>query len=103
MYNLVVAAEQEQNDIDQSLDHIEQQQKELVATLEAYEKTTEEILGGQGSNMRALDSGPADTERDKKSVPSSSSRTPLTNQLASAVASHLRQNCTGTWTTCPAR
>lgn len=70
LYNLVVAAEQEQNDIDQSLDHIEQQQKELVATLEAYERTTEEILGGgQGSNMRALDSGPADTERDKKSVP----------------------------------
>lgn len=97
MYNLVVAAEQEQNDIDQSLDHIEQQQKELVATLEAYEKTTEELLGGgQGGNMRALDSGPADTERDKKSVPSASSHLALTNQPTFAVASPSRPSCTGT-------
>ncbi|KAI0959992.1 hypothetical protein AcW1_004649 [Taiwanofungus camphoratus] len=65
LYAHVLAAEQEQNDIDQSLDHIEQQQKDLAATLEAYEKSTDEILGGQGSNLRALDTGPADTERDK--------------------------------------
>ncbi|KAH9938541.1 Nsp1-like C-terminal region-domain-containing protein [Fomitopsis serialis] len=65
LFNFVAAAEQEQNDIDQSLDHIEQQQKELISTLEAYERSTEEILGGQSSNLRALDTGPADTERDK--------------------------------------
>lgn len=61
----VLAAEQEQNDIDQSLDHIEQQQKDLAATLEAYERSTDEILGGRGNNLRALDTGPADTERDR--------------------------------------
>jgi nuclear pore complex protein Nup62 len=64
----LLAAEREQSAIDQSLDHIEQQQKELASTLEVYEKLTDEILGGQGggANLRALDTGPADTERDKK-------------------------------------
>lgn len=66
LYGAVLAAEREQTDIDQSLDHIEQQQKDLSSTLEAYEKLTDEILGGQGGNLRALDTGPADTERDKK-------------------------------------
>jgi len=65
LYSHVQAAEREQNDIDQSLDHIEQQQKELASTLTAYEKVTQEILGSQGGSLRALDSGPADTERDK--------------------------------------
>ncbi|KAL4241213.1 nucleoporin NSP1/NUP62 family protein [Abortiporus biennis] len=65
LYNAVLAAEREQNDIDQSIDLIEQQQKDLSSTLEAYEKTTQELLGGQGGNLRALDTGPADTERDK--------------------------------------
>jgi nuclear pore complex protein Nup62 len=63
-----MTAEREQNDIDQSLDHIEQQQKDLSATLDAYEKSTQEILGSQGGSLRALDTGPADTERDQKSV-----------------------------------
>ncbi|KAG6880445.1 hypothetical protein C0992_000047 [Termitomyces sp. T32_za158] len=66
LYSHVEAAEREQNDIDQSLDHIEQQQNELVSTLTAYEKVAQEILGSQGGSMRALDTGPADTERDKK-------------------------------------
>lgn len=66
LYGHVLAAEREQNDIDQSLDHIEQQQRDLAATLDAYEKVTQEILGGQGGSLRALDTGPADTERDKK-------------------------------------
>jgi nuclear pore complex protein Nup62 len=66
LYSHVLAAEREQNDIDQSLDHIEQQQKDLAATLEVYEKSTQEILGGQGGSLRALDTGPADSERDKK-------------------------------------
>ncbi|KAF8222748.1 hypothetical protein L208DRAFT_1412951 [Tricholoma matsutake] len=65
LYSHVQGAEREQNDIDQSLDHIEQQQKELASTLTAYEKVTQEILGSQGGSLRALDSGPADTERDK--------------------------------------
>ncbi|KAL6309750.1 Nsp1-like C-terminal region-domain-containing protein [Sparassis latifolia] len=65
LYALVLAAEREQNDIDQSLDHIEQQQRDLGGALEAYERSTDEVLGGRGSNLRALDTGPADTERDK--------------------------------------
>lgn len=68
LYAAVLAAEREQNDIDQSLDHIEQQQKDLASTLEGYEKVTDEIIGGQGGSLRALDTGPADTERDKKYV-----------------------------------
>lgn len=62
----MLAAEREQNDIDQSLDHIEQQQRDLGATLEEYEKQAEEILGRQGGSLRSLDTGPADSERDKK-------------------------------------
>ena len=62
----MLAAEREQTDIDQSLDHIEQQQRDLSATLDTYEKSAEEILGSQGGSLRALDTGPADTERDKK-------------------------------------
>ena len=70
LYASLLAAEREQTSIDQSLDVIEQQQKDLSSTLEAYEKVTDEILGGQGggANLRALDTGPADTERDKKYV-----------------------------------
>ncbi|KAK2466328.1 hypothetical protein APHAL10511_001970 [Amanita phalloides] len=65
LHSHVSAAEREQNDINQSLDHIEQQQKDLANTLDAYEKIALEILGGQGAGLRALDTGPADTERDK--------------------------------------
>lgn len=65
--NMVLAAEREQADIDQALEHIEQQQKELSSTLEVYEKVQDELFG-QGGSLRALDTGPADTERDKKSV-----------------------------------
>ncbi|KAF9075981.1 Nsp1-like C-terminal region-domain-containing protein [Rhodocollybia butyracea] len=65
LYSHVLAAEREQAEVDQSLDHIEQQQRDLAATLDAYEKVTEEIFGGQGGSLRALDTGPADTERDK--------------------------------------
>ena len=70
LYASLLAAEREQTSIGQSLDVIEQQQKDLSSTLEAYEKVTDEILGGQGggANLRALDTGPADTERDKKYV-----------------------------------
>jgi hypothetical protein len=68
LYSHVLAAEREQNDIDQSLDHIEQQERELAATVEMYEKQMADILGGQGGTLRTLDTGPADTERDKKQV-----------------------------------
>ena len=68
MYSHVLAAEREQNDIDQSLDHIEQQERELIATVEMYEKQMSDILGGQSGTLRTLDTGPADTERDKKQV-----------------------------------
>ncbi|KAF4574844.1 FG-nucleoporin nsp1 [Pleurotus pulmonarius] len=64
LFSHVTAVEREQNEIDQSLDHIEQQQKDLSSTLDSYEKAMQDILGGQGS-LRALDTGPADTERDK--------------------------------------
>lgn len=62
----MLVAEREQADIDQALDHIEQQQRELVATLEIYEKTAEESFNTQSGSIRALDTGPADTERDRK-------------------------------------
>ncbi|GJE84456.1 hypothetical protein PsYK624_005320 [Phanerochaete sordida] len=73
LYATLIAAEREQNDVDQSLDHIEQQQRELAATLDAYEQVTDEILGsanapsqaGGTGGLRSLDTGPADTERDR--------------------------------------
>ncbi|KAJ3540023.1 hypothetical protein NMY22_g4470 [Coprinellus aureogranulatus] len=65
LYSHVLAAERQQTEIDQTLDHIEQQQKDLLSTLDAYEKVSGEILGGQGGSLRSLDTGPADTERDK--------------------------------------
>ncbi|KAI6106249.1 Nsp1-like C-terminal region-domain-containing protein [Pisolithus croceorrhizus] len=68
LYSHVVAVEREQTDIEQTLDHIEQQQRDLSATLDAYERSTEEILGTQGGSLRSLDTGPADTERDKNYV-----------------------------------
>lgn len=68
LYSHVLAAEREQNDIDQSLDHIEQQERELTATVEMYERQMSDILGGQSGTLRTLDTGPADTERDKKQV-----------------------------------
>lgn len=61
-------AENEQGDIDQSLNHIEQQQRDLSTALEVYEKQAEDILGKQGGTLRSLDTGPADSERDKKSA-----------------------------------
>jgi nuclear pore complex protein Nup62 len=65
IYSHVLAVEREQSDIEQALDHIEQQQNDLSSTLDAYERSAEEILGSQGGSLRALDTGPADTERDK--------------------------------------
>lgn len=66
--NEMLVAEREQADIDQALDHVEQQQRDLMATLEIYEKTAEESFNTQSGSIRALDTGPADTERDRKCV-----------------------------------
>ena len=68
LLNEMMTAEREQADIDQALDHIEQQQKDLMATLEIYEKTAEETFSTQSGGLRVLDTGPADTERDRKWV-----------------------------------
>ncbi|KAI5119909.1 hypothetical protein M0805_003713 [Coniferiporia weirii] len=65
LFQHVLVAEREQSDIEQSLKHVEDQQKELAATLEVFEKATGEIFDGQGGGLRALDVGPADAERDK--------------------------------------
>lgn len=63
LYSHILAAEKHQNTINETLDHVELQQKELASTLDAYEKASQELLGSQG---RTLDTGPADNERDKK-------------------------------------
>ncbi|KIO29139.1 hypothetical protein M407DRAFT_6373 [Tulasnella calospora MUT 4182] len=63
LYALVLQAEKTQGDVEKSLDHIEEQQRQLSYTLDGYEKGTMEILDSQG--MRTTDVGPADTERDK--------------------------------------
>ncbi|KAJ8516357.1 hypothetical protein ONZ45_g6303 [Pleurotus djamor] len=65
LFTHVTAVEREQSEIEQSLDHIEQQQKDLSSTLDSYEKAMQDVLGGQGGSLRALDTGPADSERDK--------------------------------------
>ncbi|KAF7776045.1 hypothetical protein Agabi119p4_4438 [Agaricus bisporus var. burnettii] len=65
LYSHIAAAERQQDNIDQSLGHIEQQQNDLAATLDAYEKMSQELLGIQSGSLRTLDTGPADTERDK--------------------------------------
>lgn len=60
-------AEREQNEVDQSLDHVEQQQSELSSTLDVYEKTLGDLLSsGQAGGFRALENGPAESERDKR-------------------------------------
>ncbi len=74
LYSHVLAAEQQQNEINEALDHIEQQQRDLASTLDAYEKVSHEIPGMQGGTMRSLDTGPADNERDKKCVLSDHTR-----------------------------
>ncbi|KAH8118606.1 Nsp1-like C-terminal region-domain-containing protein [Phellopilus nigrolimitatus] len=59
LFQHVLLAEREQSDVEQSLKHVEDQQRELATTLEG------EIFEGQGGGLRALDVGPADAERDK--------------------------------------
>lgn len=68
LFSHVQAAERQQNSINEALEHIELQQKDLGSTLDAYEKASQDILGGQSGSLRTLDTGPADNERDKKYV-----------------------------------
>ncbi|KIY52338.1 hypothetical protein FISHEDRAFT_35401, partial [Fistulina hepatica ATCC 64428] len=63
--NQVLNAERDQLEIEQSLDTIEQHQASLSAMLDTYEKSSQELLGGPNGSLRALDTGPADSERDK--------------------------------------
>lgn len=68
LHATVVDAEAKQKAVDEALDQIEGQQKELAATLDVYEKEAKAILEGQGGGLRALEQGPADAERDRKYV-----------------------------------
>jgi hypothetical protein len=92
---MVLAAEREQDAIDEALAHVEQQQRDLGGALDMYEKQAEEVLGGQGGGLRALDTGPADTERDKKWVPFSVHRVAAADS-GPAAATCSRQSCTRT-------
>ncbi|KAF8502489.1 Nsp1-like C-terminal region-domain-containing protein [Gautieria morchelliformis] len=66
LYATVLAAELTQASLDQSLDHVEQQQRHLTATLDQYEKPASEILHGPGGIMSSTEGlGLADSERDK--------------------------------------
>ncbi|KZS97897.1 hypothetical protein SISNIDRAFT_481776 [Sistotremastrum niveocremeum HHB9708] len=65
LYNEVQVAENSQSLIEQSLNSIDAQQQELEAVLSVYEKQAKEILDGSGGGLRALDTGPADAERDR--------------------------------------
>ena len=66
LFQHVLVAEREQNDLEQSLKHVEEQQNELASTLDVYEKYAGEIFDSQSGGLRALDVGPADAERDKQ-------------------------------------
>lgn len=65
----MLAAESTQTSLDQSLDHVEQQQRHLTATLDQYEKSASEIFHGSGGIMSSTEGlGLADSERDKRCV-----------------------------------
>ncbi|KIY73730.1 hypothetical protein CYLTODRAFT_406455 [Cylindrobasidium torrendii FP15055 ss-10] len=64
IYNHVLAAEREQSEVDEALNSIEQQQRDLLATLDGYGKSAQELAGTSGA-LRVTDKGPADMERDK--------------------------------------
>ena len=63
----MVAAEQTQQEVDQSLDHIEDNQRQLLQVLDEYDQKIINVLDGQGDS-RNLNSTPADAERDRKFV-----------------------------------
>lgn len=59
LYSYIVTVEREQTDIERTL---EQQQRDLSVTLDAYEQSTEEILGIQGGSLRSLDTNVTKSE-----------------------------------------
>lgn len=63
----MLSAESTQASLDQSLDHVEQQQRHLIAALDQYERSAGEILHGPGGIMSSTEGlGLADSERDKR-------------------------------------
>ena len=63
----MISAESTQTSLDQTLDHVEQQQRQLNTTLDQYEKTANDILHGPGGIMTSTEGlGLADSERDKR-------------------------------------
>jgi nuclear pore complex protein Nup62 len=69
LYASVVQAESAQASLDQTLDHVEPQQRQLSATLDQYEKTASEILHGPGGVMTSNEGlALADSERDKRYI-----------------------------------
>ena len=76
----MLAAESTQASLDQSLDHVEQQQQHLNATLDQYEKSASEIFHGPGGIMSSTEGlGLADSERDKRYI--TMMRTEYSDQL----------------------
>lgn len=79
----MLAAESTQASLDQSLDHVEQQQQHLNATLDQYEKSASEIFHGPGGIMSSTEGlGLADSERDKRYI--TMMRTEYSDQLTTA-------------------
>jgi nuclear pore complex protein Nup62 len=66
LYNQVLTAETQQQQIDSTLSSVEAQQDELSNALDMYEKQAKDVLEGQSGALKILDSSPADAERDKK-------------------------------------
>ncbi|GJJ07300.1 hypothetical protein Clacol_001500 [Clathrus columnatus] len=66
LYAAVIQAESTQASLDQTLEHVEQQQHQLISTLDQYEKTTTDVLHGPGGVMASTEGlGLVDSERDK--------------------------------------
>lgn len=61
LFHKITAAQSSQGAVDESLKHIEEQQRALNKTLDGYEEIVKQTLNNGG---RPLDLGPADRERD---------------------------------------
>lgn len=65
----MIQAESTQASLDQTLEHVEQQQRQLISTLDQYEKTASDILHGSAGIMASTEGlGLADSERDKRYI-----------------------------------
>jgi len=87
LYAALLTAETTQSNVNNSLDQIEQQQRDLSSSLDNYEKVTREIFEGQGAGgIRGLDVGPADSERDRSYTLAASLNTQL-DELSQSLSS----------------